>query len=125
MVRQAQGDTGLPPQCEKEPYIKPTFAGVLADFGTIFDENSRKITIFGGKLRTASPGEFVVSGVIAFIAFVVLGPFSLDTSRGEWKALYDQRIVDKQEFYEHRFKVIWGEIVFPEIFQLKPYKDFT
>jgi hypothetical protein len=56
---------------------------VLADFDTIFYENSRKITIFGGKLRTASPGEFVVSGVIAFIAFVVLGPFSLDTSRGE------------------------------------------
>ncbi len=56
---------------------------MLADFDTIFDENSRKITIFGGKLRTASPGEFVVSGIIVFIAFVVLGSFSLDTSRRE------------------------------------------
>jgi hypothetical protein len=39
----------------------------------VLHENSRKITIFGGKLRTPSPGEFVVSGIIAFIAFVVLG----------------------------------------------------
>jgi hypothetical protein len=46
-------------------------------------KTQRKITIFGGKLRTASPGEFVVSGIIAFIAFVILGAFSLDTSRRE------------------------------------------
>jgi len=63
--------------------IKPTFAGVLADFDTIFDANSREITIFGGRLRTASPSEFVVSGIIAFVAFVILGLFSLYTSRRE------------------------------------------
>jgi hypothetical protein len=56
---------------------------MLADFDTIFDENSRKITIFGGKFGTPSPSEFVVSGIIAFVAFVIFGLFSIDTSRRE------------------------------------------
>jgi len=46
----------------------------------VLNENSRKITIFGGRLRTASPGEFVFAGIIAFVAFVVLGSTQIDTS---------------------------------------------
>jgi len=65
-----------------------------------------KITIFGGKLRTASPGEFVVSGIIAFIAFVILGSFSIDTERRNWADLHHRGVIDKKEFYENRFKVI-------------------
>lgn len=71
----------------------------------ILDENSRKITIFGGRLRTASPGEFVLAGIIAFIAFVVLGSTQIDTSGRGWKALYKQGVIDKREYYENRFKI--------------------
>ncbi|MFA6056167.1 MAG: hypothetical protein WC769_12430 [Thermodesulfovibrionales bacterium] len=60
----------------------------------ILDENSRRITIFGGKIRTASAGEFATSGIIAFIAFVILGSFTLDTSRRNWKTLHDQKVID-------------------------------
>lgn len=71
----------------------------------ILDERSRRITIFGGKLRTASPGEFVLSGIIAFIAFVILGSFSIDTERRNWIDMHNRGIVDKKEYYENRFRV--------------------
>lgn len=72
----------------------------------LLDERSRRITIFGGKLRTASLGEFVVLGIIAFVAFVafvVLGSFSLDTERRNWTELYHKWIIDKNEYYRNRF----------------------
>jgi hypothetical protein len=65
---------------------------------------SRRITIFGGKLRTASPGEFVFSGLVAFVAFVVLGSVQLDTSGRGWKNLFDQGMIDRKEYYENRFR---------------------
>ena len=43
----------------------------------------RIITIFGGKLRTASPGEFVFSGLVAFVAFVILGSVQLSLTHPE------------------------------------------
>lgn len=71
----------------------------------ILDENSRRITIFGGKLRTASAGEFAVSGIIAFVAFVLLGSVSLGNTKMGWKSMYEQRLIDKKEYRENRFKV--------------------
>lgn len=71
----------------------------------ILDEHSRRITILGGKLRTASAGEFVVSGIIAFISFVVLGSFTLDSSKTSWNTLHEQRIIDKKEYKDNRFKI--------------------
>ncbi len=70
----------------------------------ILDENSRYITLLGGKIRTASPGEFVVSGIIAFIAFVILGSFSVDSSKRNWKTMHEQGIIDRKEYHENRFK---------------------
>jgi len=70
----------------------------------ILDERSKRITIFGGKLRTASPGEFVLSGIVAFAAFVILGSFSIDTERRNWTELYHRGTVDKREYYENRFR---------------------
>jgi hypothetical protein len=58
----------------------------------ILDENSRRITIFGGRIRTASAGEFAISEIIAFVAFVIFGSFTLDTSRQNWKTPHDQRL---------------------------------
>jgi membrane-bound metal-dependent hydrolase YbcI (DUF457 family) len=71
----------------------------------ILDENSRRITILGGRIRTASAGEFAISGIIAFVAFVMLGSFTLDASRRDWRALHDKRVIDRKEYYDNRFKV--------------------
>ena len=70
----------------------------------ILDEKSRRLTIFGGKLRTASPGEFVVTGIIAFIAFFILGSFSVDAERRNWAELEHKSLIDKREYYENRFR---------------------
>lgn len=69
----------------------------------LLDERSRRITIFGGKLRTGSPGELVLTGIIAFVAFIVLGSFSLDTERRNWQVLHRKGIADKKEYYTNRF----------------------
>jgi len=71
----------------------------------ILDENGRRVTLFGGKIRTASAGEFVLSGIVAFVAFVLLGSFSVDTSKRNWKAMYEQGIIDRKEYHENRFRV--------------------
>jgi len=55
--------------------------GIEGDFQQIY--------FFGGKLRTASQGEFVLSRVIAFVAYVILGSFSIDTDRRSWKTLHE------------------------------------
>lgn len=69
----------------------------------VIDERSRRITIFGGKLRTGSAGEFVVSGLIAFVAFAILGSFSVSNERRNWAELHRQGVIDKKEYYENRF----------------------
>jgi inner membrane protein len=72
----------------------------------ILDENSRHITLFGGRLRTASAGEFVISGIIAFLAFVVFGSMQIDTGRTSWKTLYQQGIIDRKEYNENKWKIL-------------------
>lgn len=70
----------------------------------VFDDNSRHITLFGGKLRTGSPSEFAVSGLIVFLTVFLIGPVSLNVERINWHALYKQGIIDKKEFFDNRFK---------------------
>jgi hypothetical protein len=69
----------------------------------LLDERSRRITVFSGKLRTGSPGEFVLTDIIAFVAFILLGSFSLDTERRNWQGLHRKGIADKKEYYTNRF----------------------
>ncbi len=93
----------------RDAWIGVVFAHLFMDSLTIMgvpllDERSRRITVFGGKLRTASAGEFVVSGIIAFVAFFILGSFSLDTERRNWTELYKEKVIDRQEYYNNRFK---------------------
>lgn len=71
----------------------------------VLDERSRRLTIFGGKLRTGSSGEYVLAGIIAFVVFVVLGSYHLDTERRNWQELYRQGIIDKSEYYRNRFNL--------------------
>jgi inner membrane protein len=93
----------------RDAWIGVVFGHLLMDSLTmmgvpVLDERSRRLTIFGGKLRTGSPGEFVVSGIIAFVAFVMLGSFGLDFERRDWAKLHHQGVVDRREYYDNRFK---------------------
>ena len=48
------------------------------------------------KAQGSSPhGEFVLTGIIAFVAFIVLGSFSLDTERRNWQDQHRKGIADK------------------------------
>ena len=56
------------------------------------------------KAQDSSPhGEFVLTGIIAFVAFIVLGSFSLDTERRNWQDQHRKGIADKKEYYTNRF----------------------
>lgn len=93
----------------RDTLIGVVFGHLLMDSLTvmgvpILDERSRKLTLFGGKLRTASAGEFIVSGLIAFIAFVIFSSVSIDTERRNWKSLYETQVIDKREYYDNRFR---------------------
>lgn len=70
----------------------------------ILDENSRHITIFGGKIKTASPGEFVITGLIAIISFFLLPANTISRDR-DWKKLYEHKIIDRKEYDANRFRV--------------------
>lgn len=92
----------------KDAWIGVVFGHLFMDSLTmmgvpLLDERSRRITIFGEKLRTGSPGEFVLTGIIAFVAFIVLGSFILDTERRNWQELYRKGIADRKEYYTNRF----------------------
>lgn len=72
----------------------------------VFDENSKSLTLFGGKIRTGKPGEYIIAGAIAFIAFVLIGysPFAQDGEKTPtWPELKEQGIIDKREYKEKRF----------------------
>jgi membrane-bound metal-dependent hydrolase YbcI (DUF457 family) len=95
----------------RDAWIGVVFGHLLLDASTmmgvpVLDERSRRITIFGGKLRTASPAEFVFSGIIAFVAFVILGSLSIDTERRNWAELHNRGVLDRKEYYENRLKII-------------------
>ncbi len=70
----------------------------------LWDEKGRRITLFGGRIRTGSAGEFVVSGLLVALCFLLIGSFNLSMDRRDWSLLYHQGVIDKREYYEHRFK---------------------
>ncbi len=72
----------------------------------VFDENSKSLTLFGGKIRTGKPGEYIIAGGIALIAFVLIGysPFASDGAKQPtWQELQQQGVIDKREYKEKRF----------------------
>lgn len=72
----------------------------------VFDENSKSLTLFGGKIRTGKPGEYIIAGAIALIAFVLIGysPFASDgPKQPTWLDLREQGTIDKREYKEKRF----------------------
>jgi inner membrane protein len=71
----------------------------------VLTENSKKLVLFGGKIRTGSAGEFAVSGLIAILAFFVFAPMRIGETGLDWKGLYDSQVIDKKEYRENRFKL--------------------
>jgi membrane-bound metal-dependent hydrolase YbcI (DUF457 family) len=68
-----------------------------------------RIKIFKGIIRTGSTIEYVLSFGILFFSLALFGlggsPFIGSWERIPWKKLYEQRIIDKKEYLENRFKV--------------------
>ena len=48
----------------------------------------------------------ILNRTIALFAFVSLGHVVFETSRKDWKAMYEQRVIDRKEYYENRFKFL-------------------
>lgn len=88
---------------------------VLADSLTImgvpFLPNSdRRISLFGGRLRTGQNGEFIVAGSIALVCFFIASqlhtvsdffPFFYN-----WGDLYQKGVIDGYEWKKNRFNFI-------------------
>ena len=98
--------------------VRSFFAGVL--FGhllldamtvmgvPVLDGRKRRITLFGGKIRTRSLGEFVAVLALAFIAYAVAPSLTIIQGLGE---LYQQGIIDRYE-YEKRKKALFNLLTF-------------
>lgn len=71
----------------------------------LWDERGMRVTLFGGRLRTGSMNEFMVSGIIVLVSFILIGSFNIGFEKRDWKQLYDLKLIDKKEYYEHRFKL--------------------
>jgi inner membrane protein len=99
------------------PYFRDVWLGVL--IGHLFcdaltvsgipmaGETGMRATLFGGKIRTGTMGELVFVCIVAGISFLLIGniltPVQGETGRRDWKALYEQGVIDKREYHEKRF----------------------
>ncbi|RUM87200.1 MAG: hypothetical protein DSZ24_06770 [Thermodesulfatator sp.] len=98
--------------------VRSFFAGVL--FGhllldamtvmgvPVVDGRKRRITLFGGKIRTGSLAEFVSVALLAFVTYAVAPALHL----GDLETLYQQGVMDRYE-YEKRKNALF------ELFRLR------
>jgi len=94
----------------RDVWIGVMFAHLFMDSLTVtgiplWGDKGMRVTLFGGRLRTGSVMEFVISGLVVLFTFVFIGSFSVDIDRRDWKQLYNSKVIDKKEYFEHRFKV--------------------
>ena len=72
--------------------------------------SDRKFYLFGGKLKTGQPGEYMCSGVVIMICaiFVMNKPNSASFIPFfyNWGGLYEEGIIDANEWKTNRFKFI-------------------
>jgi len=79
----------------------------------ILSDQGYKITLFGGRIRTGSLAEFTLAGFIFFLSFLLIGPLGGSSKPGgttlerrKWGELHKKGVIDKREYFEHRFKVL-------------------
>lgn len=91
------------------------FTHVLADSFTImgvplFPHSDRRTNLFGGRLKTGQPGEYIVAGSIAAVCFFIAGnihtagdffPFFYN-----WGELYQNGVIDAYEWKKNRLNFI-------------------
>lgn len=75
--------------------------------------SKNKITLFGGRLKTGEPLEYILSFGLLGISILIAKPF-LNFTESEllpfnvyfmdWAKLYNLNIIDQKEYLEHRFK---------------------
>lgn len=70
----------------------------------------RRFHLFGGRLTTGAPGEYIVSGITLMVCFFLVNtlgvgvgfyPFFYD-----WGGFYDDGLLDASEWKKNRFKLI-------------------
>lgn len=74
-----------------------------------WDEKGRYVTLFGGKLRTGTAGEYAIAIVIAIIAYGISYSGAATTKQSSWpswKSLYEQGVIDKREYRENRWRIL-------------------
>lgn len=71
--------------------------------------SDRKIYLFGGKLKTGSPTEYLISAVVVLICATIAWhkpsngfvPFFFD-----WERYYDEGLIDAKEWKDNRFRIL-------------------
>lgn len=72
--------------------------------------SDRRLTLFGGKVMTGSPIEYLITGVIVMVCAALIwsraGPAGFVPFFYHWQNLYDQGVVDGFEWKTNRFNFI-------------------
>ncbi|MFN3480657.1 MAG: metal-dependent hydrolase [Thermodesulfovibrionales bacterium] len=71
----------------------------------LFDDRGRYITLFGGRLRTGTPSEYIIAILIAGLCTLAVFSGGVDLQVTKWKLLYEQGIIDQREYRENRFRI--------------------
>jgi inner membrane protein len=71
--------------------------------------SDRRFHLFGGRLRTGQPGEYVVAGAVVIVC-VMIGWYMRDWQGGffpffyDWHDLYQEGLIDGAEWKANRFR---------------------
>ena len=72
--------------------------------------SDRRMTLFGGKVITGGPAEYVITGVVVVVCALLI--FTKQTTGGfipfffDWGALYEKGVIDGHEWRTNRFNFI-------------------
>lgn len=76
--------------------------------------SDRRVHLFGGRLRTGQPAEFLVAGGVLVICLFVASHFQASNANGagfvpffyNWSKEYQEGVIDGSEWRENRFRLI-------------------
>lgn len=71
----------------------------------VFLEGGRNLVLFGGRLRVGSPMELALAAGILLLVIVVQPGGGGGFLKRPWGRLYEEGVIDKREYLEHRFWV--------------------
>ncbi|MFN3479119.1 MAG: metal-dependent hydrolase [Thermodesulfovibrionales bacterium] len=71
----------------------------------VYDHNGRYVTLFGGRIRTSTAGEYALSISIGLILVALSYAGGIELQPKKWKALYQEGIIDLREYRGRRFQL--------------------